>query len=129
MLEKPEVRARLNEFTERLDAEWQPGTGPEALTAMLRFYNSDEYAELDRRLQWETLREFDNEARAFQRRLMYWHARTAEISAELFRALAQGPEERVVLVIGAAHRAFTEADLRAQPWLDVEPAAVLLEPD
>ena len=57
---------------------------------------------------------------------MYWHARTAEISAELFRALAKGPEERVLLVAGEAHRLFTEADLRAQPWVDVQPAISLL---
>lgn len=127
VLEKPETRARLDKLSERLEAEWRPESGPDALTAMLRFSNSDEFAELDRRLQWETLRELDNEAGAFQRRLMYWHARTAEISAELFRALAQGPEERVMLIIGAAHRSFTEADLRAQPWIEVKPASLLLE--
>lgn len=128
VLERPEVRARFDELAERGEAEWRPESGPGALTAMLRFYNGEEYAELDRRLQWETLREFDNEAGAFQRRLMYWHARTAEISAELFRALARGPEERVLFIVGSAHRPFTEADLRAQPWIEVEPAMSLLEP-
>ena len=127
VLESPEVEARLEELTETLDAAWRSESGPAALTALLRFTNSDEFAELDRRLQWETLREFDNDAGALHRRLMYWHARTAEISAELFRALARGPEERVLLIIGAAHRAFTEADLRAQPWIEVEPARALLQ--
>ncbi len=84
---------------------------------MLRFFNGDEFTELDRRLQWETLVEFDNEAGAFRRRLMYWHARTAEISAELFRALAKGAEEQIMFIVGAAHRPCTEADLRAQPWV------------
>jgi hypothetical protein len=128
VLENPEVQARFDELTARWDAEWHPDSGPDALTRMLRFFNSDEYAQLDRRLQWETLREFDNQAGAFRRRLMYWHARTAEISAELFRALAKGPEERVLFIVGASHRAFTEADLRAQPWLQVEPATALLGP-
>lgn len=127
VLESPEVRARIDELTDRLEREWRPASGPEALTAMLRFYNGDAYAKLDRRLQWETLREFDNEAGALHRRLMYWHARTAEISAELFRALARSPEERVLLIIGSAHRPFTEADLRAQPWIEVNPASLLLE--
>lgn len=129
VLENPQTRARFDELTARSEAAWRPESGRGALTAMLRFFNSDEYAELDRRLQWETLREFDNAAGAFHRRLMYWHARTAEISAELFRALAQGPEERVLLVIGSAHRPFTEADLRAQPWIEVKPASLLLEPE
>lgn len=127
LLESPGVRARFDPLLERLAQEWQPESGPQALTSMLRFYNSDEFTEIDRRLQWETLRELDNESGAFQRRLMYWHARTAEISAELFRALAKGREERVIFIVGAAHRPFTEADLRAQPWVEVKSASVLLE--
>jgi len=127
LLESPEVSARIDSLRERSAQAWQPESGPQALTSMLKFYNSAEFAEIDRRLQWETLREMDNEAGAFQRRLMYWHARTAEISAELFRALAKGREERVIFIVGAAHRAFTEADLRAQPWVEVKPASVLLE--
>ena len=127
LLEGTEVRARIDSLRERSAQAWQPESGPHALTAMLRFYNSDEFAEIDRRLQWETLRELDNEAGAFQRRLMYWHARTAEISAELFRALAKGPDERVIFIVGAAHRPFTEADLRAQPWVEVKSASMLLK--
>ena len=127
LLEDPEVRARIDSLREQSAQAWQPETGPHALTAMLRFYNSDEFAEIDRRLQWETLRELDNEAGAFQRRLMYWHARTAEISAELFRTLAKGRAERVIFIIGAAHRPFTEADLRAQPWVEVKSASMLLK--
>jgi hypothetical protein len=129
ILEDPAVLARFGELTSRWEAEWRPEAGPAALTAMLRFFNSEEYAELDRRLQWETLRQSDNEAGAFRRRLMYWHARTAEISAELFRALARGPDERVLFIVGAAHRPFTEADLRAQPWVEVVPAISLLDPE
>lgn len=49
-------------------------------------------------------------------------ARTAEISAELFRAPARGPDERVLFIVGSAHRPFTEADLRAQPWVEVVPS-------
>ena len=126
LLESPEVRARIDSLRERSAQAWQPESGTQALTSMLRFYNSAEFAEIDRRLQWETLRELDNESGAFQRRLMYWHARTAEISAELFRALAKGPDERVIFIVGAAHRPFTEADLRAQPWVEVKSASELL---
>lgn len=125
-LESPQVQARFDELHEMWDAHWQPDSGPGALTEMLRYFNSDEFAEADRRLQWETMREFDNQAGAFHRRMMYWHARTAEISAELFRALARGPEERVLFLVGSSHRPFTEADLRAQPWFEVEPAISLL---
>jgi len=106
---------------------WRPDRGPEALTRMLAWMNSDAFAELDRRMQWETLLDHDNDAGAFRRRVMFWHARTAQISAELYRALAQGPDERVMLIIGSAHRAFTEAHLRSRPWVEVVPAASLFD--
>lgn len=127
ILESPEVQERFDEHEAFMVDAWRPEQGRNALVGLLRYTNSDEYEDMDRRLQWDTLRERDNEAGAFQRRLMYWHARTAEISAELFRALAQGPDERVLFIVGAAHRPFTEADLRAQPWVEVEPARTLLE--
>ncbi len=126
VIEQPDVQERLKEGLQLWAEKWRPADGAEALTNMLRFYNGDDYAEQDRYYQWETLREFDNEAGALQRRLMYWHARTAEISSELFRALALGTEERVLFVVGSAHRAFTEADLRSQPWVEVVPAKKLL---
>lgn len=127
VLEDARVQARIEEHQGIMADAWQPEDGADALLALLRYTNGDDYAEMDRRLQWETLREFDNEEGAFHRRLMYWHARTAAISAELYRALAEGPEERVLFIVGAAHRAFTEAELRSQPWFNVMPAAELLE--
>ncbi|MEM6898212.1 MAG: hypothetical protein AAF583_00350 [Pseudomonadota bacterium] len=75
--------------------------------------NSDEFDKFDRENQWDLLIKFDNEAGAFQRWLMYWQARTAQISSELDRALAQGSEERVMLIIGATHRPFNEAEMQA----------------
>ena len=125
VLEDPAVKARIDEHQAIMAAAWRPDDGAGALTALLRYTNSDEYEKMDRELQWETLRKFDNEQGAFHRRLMYWHARTAEISAELYRALAQGPEERVLYIVGAAHRPFTEAELRSQPWFEVMPSLEL----
>jgi len=126
LLGKPEIKARFNQYAERMNEVWRPGSGPEALTQMLAYMNSDEFAAFDRENQWELMRSIDNEAGVFHRRLMYWHARTAQISSELYRALAQGPEERVLLIIGAAHRPFNEAEMRSQPWVTVEPASVFL---
>jgi hypothetical protein len=129
VIDRPDVADRLDQLRAYWDEAWRPDNGPAALASLLRQVNGEAFAEVDRRLQWETLRQFDNDDGAFRRRLMYWHARTAEISAELFRALARGPEERVMLIIGSAHRSFTEADLRAQPWVDVVSARSFLETD
>jgi hypothetical protein len=119
---QPAFRARISELVTHMNTAWRPAAGPTALTDLLRFYNSPQFAELDRKLQWETMHESDNEAGALTRRLMFWHARTSEISAELFRALGQGPRERVMFIVGASHRVFTEASMRAQPWIEVVPA-------
>ena len=126
ILTGPDVLPELDAYRAQMASVWQPDSGPGALTRMLAYMNSDAFAEYDLENQWELLRRFDNGAGAFHRRLMYWHARTAQISSELYRALAQGPEERVLLIIGAAHRPFNEAEMRAQPWLSVEPASALL---
>lgn len=127
VLRRPEVQRRIQSIVDLWDEMWDPAAGPDALVETLRFFNGEEFADIDRRLQWETLREFDNEAGAFQRRLMHWHARTSAISVELFRALARSPEERVLFIVGAAHRPFTEANLRSQPWFRVKPALEVLE--
>lgn len=126
LLEQPEVAGILESYQAHMESFWRPDAGPEALTQMLAYMNSDAFARFDREIQWETLRTYDNDQGAFQRRLMYWHARTAQISSELYRALAQGEEERVLLIIGAAHRPFNEAEMRTQPWLSVEPASSLV---
>lgn len=126
-LDQPEARARFERLSQRWEEVWEPGSGPGALTRMLAYFNSDEFADDDRTLQWETMRELDTEEGVVHRRLMLWHARTAEISAELYRALARGPRERVLLIIGSAHRPFSEAELRSQPWLEVVPAIRYLQ--
>lgn len=122
------LQARVEELNRALDTAWAPARdGDRALLATLAYFNGPEYAELDRRSQWDVLEEFDDDSRAGRRRLMYWHARTSTIAAGLFRALAGGPDERVLLVIGGAHRPFLEALLESQPWLTVVPASTLLE--
>jgi len=128
ILDQAEVRLRLDQYSARMKTIWKPGSGPEALTQMLAYINSDEFAEFDRENQWEILRQFDTDSGIFHQRLMHWHARTAQISAELYEALAEGPEERVMLIIGAAHRPFNEAEMRVQPWFRIEPARNYLGP-
>ena len=128
ILDDPAIKAGLEAYDERMKSAWKPDSGPDALTKMLAFMNSEEFTEFDRENQWELLRRFDNEAGAFHRRLMHWNARTAQISAELFEALAESPNERVMLIIGSAHRPFNEAELRSHPWIAVEPASKLLRP-
>ncbi len=122
-----EFQNRIKELRAFLNQSLQPESGPDALVKMLKEYNSEKWAATDRELQWETLHMFDNEKGATIGRLMYWHARTSEINAELYRALAQGPDERVLFIVGASHRPFNEEALRSQPWVEVKPAVELFK--
>lgn len=127
VMESPAVSERLAAYSAHMNTVWRPESGPDALTHMLGYMNSEAFVAFDMENQWRPLREHDNDDGAFARRLMYWHARTAQISSELYRALAQGRDERVLFIVGAAHRPFNEAEMRAQPWLRVEPASSLFQ--
>lgn len=119
-------QGRLAELVETGAAAWSPQSeGARALVAALAFYNSADFAALDLRTQWDLLYEANTEKGAGRRRLMLWHARTSFLSVGLFRALAQGPDERVMLIVGAAHRSFLEALLESQPYLTVVRSANL----
>lgn len=123
---RPEVGPRLAALNDAAARQWRPDSGEKALTDLLRWYNGAAFATVDREGQWQLFRDFEDADGAGSRRLMYWHARNAEIAAGLYRRLAGGNRQRVLLIIGAAHRPFIEAQLRSQPWLDVVPAERLL---
>jgi hypothetical protein len=127
VLKNPEFLQKVEKIERKWNTKWRPESGDAALTEMLTYFNSDEFEQDDRASQWDGLLSIDNEKNAFYKRFMFWHARTAEISAEIYRALARGREERIILIIGAAHRPFTEKELRSQPWFDVIPAIQFLE--
>lgn len=57
---------------------------------------------------------------------MLWHARNTAMQHELLRAMAGSNGDRTTLLIGAAHRPFLEATLRALPWVTVvDPLSVI----
>lgn len=124
LLQRPGVMDAVQAWQAESQAAWQPGTD-DALLQLVRWYNRDEFARKDQSVQW-TIFDADSEGDAGRRRLMLWHARNAEIATHLFRALAQADGQRVLLLIGAAHRPYVEAALRSQPWVTTVASAELL---
>lgn len=124
LVARPEVQAGIEQLNEQTARRWQ-SDGAEALLEMLRWLNGADYEALDRGVQWSI---FDTELDrdAGRRRLMAWHARNADIAAFLFRALAHADGERVLMIIGSAHRPFLEEAMRAQPWLNLVPSETIL---
>lgn len=124
----PDLHAGIERMNALQGEQWQPRAGAGALRQFLGWINSDAFARLDLATQWDV---FDDPRwRADgQRRLMFWHARNAAIASRLMREAGKPTGERVLLVIGAAHRPFLEEDLRARRWVRVVPATGYLTAD
>lgn len=124
LLQQPGVTDAVQAWQAEAARRWQAGDD-DGLLRLLRWYNSNAFAEGDAAAQWNL---FDQRGHgAGSRRLMLWHARNADITSHVFRASAQPDGGRVLLVIGAAHRPFIERALRAQPWTRVIEARELLD--
>ncbi len=124
ILADPEVLRGLESFNAGSDARWEErSAAPGGFRELLNWYAGDAFSEADRGSQWEVFTALPG---AGHQRLMLWHARNAHIASGLFRALARSPEERVLFLVGAAHRPFVEDLLRSQPWLTVVPATSVL---
>jgi hypothetical protein len=120
-IEKPAVREGLERFSRQQAAQWHP-EGDQGLVGLLRWTNSDAYAQADRATQWTLFSTLGEGHDIGDRRLAFWHARNAQVAAEVFRGMASAEGGRTLLLIGAAHRPFVEALLASQPWTTVHPA-------
>jgi len=126
ILNDPQVARQLKSFQEQEASRWhhdQPG----GLLGLLTWLNGPDFEALDRAAQWDIFARPHIPHRAGLRRLAYWHARNGEIVTNTLRAVAEKDGDRVLLLIGAAHRPFLHRTLLAQPWLVVHtPTSALL---
>lgn len=120
------MQARFDELNRQWDAQWHPESGPEALTSMLAYFNSDEFAQADRRFQWETLREFDNQAGAFRRRTMYWHEGDDEMTEDVFSnvwdAIEDTPSQAENMKLRSALMNALREHINRKGWTQAEAA-------
>ncbi|WP_374471952.1 DUF5694 domain-containing protein [Arenimonas sp.] len=126
-LSVPAVQQGLEALNAEQAKHWHADQ-PDGLLALLRWMNSDAWARADLAAEWAVFDNADGRHDAGRRRLMLWHARNAEITARLAREMAREEGGRTLLVIGAAHRPFLQASLRALPWVDVIDGEALLAP-
>lgn len=124
----PEQQARLSvDGATALRLAREPEARPSLTEAervrLVGWMSSPDFTEADRRSQRDLFARGGMPNRAGERRLALWRARNAEIAAHVYRAVAGPDGARTLLVIGASHRPFLEAALRAQPWIDVVPPA------
>lgn len=121
MMEGSSIAEGIEAFNTKSRDRWKD-QAPEGLVGLLAWMQSAEFARMDRETQWDIFAADPGEHDAGERRLALWHARNAEITAHLYRALAQPEGGRVLMLVGAAHRPFLEDSLRAQPWIRVSVA-------
>jgi hypothetical protein len=125
MLADPAIGGNIQRFETWAREGW-PSQNDDALLHLLGRYNGAEFAGRDRAAQWDIFLTGTGDHPAGERRLMLWHARNAAIQHELLRAMAGSNGGRTLLLIGAAHRPFLEASLRALPWVTVvDPLSVI----
>lgn len=124
-LERPAVREGLERFARLQAAQWR-AQRPDGLATLLAWINSEEFERADRAAQWTVFTTMGEGHDAGERRLAHWHARNAQIAADLFRNVASPEGGRVLLLIGAAHRPFIEDAIASQPWVQVRRAREVL---
>lgn len=127
LLQDSTIARTLDALNARQATHWRTDR-PDGLVTLFHWMNSDEYATMDRGAEWEPFARGAAPHDAGKRRLALWHARNSDIAAHVFRAAASAEGARTLLIIGASHRPFIEQALRAQPWVDVVPAADRLVP-
>lgn len=103
---------------------------PDAADGVLdwyRFINSNEFARIDAEGQWGSfLAEGGEEGRA---RVALWEARNLRMTANIREIMALHGGERVLVIVGAAHRGWLETYLARQSDIEiVRLDAVLSEP-
>lgn len=119
LLTSPEM-ARLQEAGSRL------GTPEEVLTTY-RDLNTPEAAVLDARLQWGVMVGEAWPGSAGRTRMAEWEARNLRQAAHIREAAASAPGGRVLVIIGAGHKAWLEAYLSMLVDIELVDAEVILE--
>jgi pheromone shutdown protein TraB len=85
----------------------------DSLRAAYRFMNADDYPRADVDAQWRFFLRAPFPDSPGQTRLALWEVRNLNMVSNIRRAAAQVPGGRVLVIVGASHRAFFDAYLRA----------------
>jgi hypothetical protein len=73
------------------------------------YLNSEEYVRRDIESQWQILFKAKLSSGLAQTRVAYWDVRNMGIVANIRRAMALHPAQKMLAVIGASHKGFLDA--------------------
>lgn len=111
---------------DRLGSASQRLTTADEVIETYRYLNTPEAAALDARLQWLIMIAHDWPQGAGRVRMAEWEARNLRQVAHIREAMAQTPGARVLVIVGAAHKAWFEAYLDMMPDVELVDAATIL---
>ena len=82
------------------------------LFPLYKFLNSEKYMKEDYNGQWELWFKTNFKSKTDRSRFSLWEMRNLQITANIMRLVAQYPEKKILVIIGASHKSFIEKHLR-----------------
>ncbi|MBI9067871.1 MAG: hypothetical protein JEZ09_11310 [Salinivirgaceae bacterium] len=82
------------------------------LYEMYKFLNSYEYMNEDKKGQWDIWFKTNFISKSDRSRYSLWEMRNLQITANIMRLVAEYPEKKILIIIGASHKSFIERHLK-----------------
>ncbi|MHC5111014.1 MAG: DUF5694 domain-containing protein [Planctomycetota bacterium] len=106
----------------------QKASKTEDLLGLYRWINSPEYGKADVDAQWHIFLRTRLPSNLDRRRIAVWEMRNLAIAGNIRRVSPSEPGKRVLVIIGASHKAFLDAYLHQMMDVDVVRATDVLTP-
>jgi hypothetical protein len=101
-------------------------TSPDTLLAAFREHNDDDTGRRDAEHQWVARLEAGVHQDVHRRRIAAWEARNLRMAAHIREVSARYPGQRIMVLVGSAHKPYLEAYLRMMSDVRIVPAADIL---
>jgi hypothetical protein len=101
-------------------------TSPATVLAAFREHNSDETGRRDAQHQWLARLEAGVDQEIHRRRIAAWETRNLRMAANIREVSARYPGQRILVVVGSAHKPYLEAYLRGMSDVRIVRAADIL---
>lgn len=98
-------------------------TSPDTLLVAFREHNSDESGRRDAEHQWLARLEAGAHQDVHRRRIAAWETRNLRMAANVREVSARHPGQRILVLVGSAHKPYLEAYLRMMSDVRIVPAA------
>ena len=103
-----------------------PITSPESALRHYREHNSAEAGRRDAAFQWRSRFDVQPHQDMHRRRIASWETRNLRMAAHVRELSAYYPGQRILVLVGSAHKPYLEAYLSRMSDADIVPAGEVL---